>query len=42
MSFPRLCGIVVQSIVLGVLLFIALGKLIEIESGVRLFRYQAF
>lgn len=38
----RWAGIVLQATVLGILLFIAAGKLIAMESGARLFRYQAF
>jgi hypothetical protein len=42
MSKARLLGIVVQAVVLGIFLFIVIGRLIAVESGARLFRYQAF
>lgn len=42
MTFARACGIAVQALVLGVLLFIAVSKLMELEAGMRVFRYQAF
>ena len=42
MTFARICGIVVQAIILGILLFIAIGELVELETGARIFRYQAF
>jgi len=35
-------GIAVQAIVLGILLFIVIGRLVAMETGARLFRYQAF
>lgn len=42
MTFAKWLGIVVQAIVLGVLLFFALGELAGLEGGARIFRYQAF
>jgi len=42
MTVSRTLGIVLQAIILGVLLFFAVGKLIAVESGARVFVYQAF
>ena len=42
MRSARICGIVLQAIVLGTLLFLALSRLVALESGARIFRYQAF
>ena len=38
----RWAGMLVQSVVLGILFFFAVGKLIALESGARIFSYQAF
>ena len=38
----RGAGMVVQAVMLGVLLFLAVGGLVALESGARVFRYQAF
>lgn len=40
--FAYTLGIVTQAVVMGTLLFFAIGKLISLETGARLFRYQAF
>ena len=42
MKLARALGIVVQAVVLGVLLFYALGWLLGMETGARIFRYQGF
>ena len=42
MSIARLSGVVLQAVILGTLLYFAVGKLVAIESGARIFRYQAF
>ena len=42
MRLPRLLGIALQAIVLGVFLFLAVAKLVGMETGARIFRYQAF
>ncbi len=42
MSKARWAGIVCQALVLGIALFFAIGKLVALGSGARLFRYQAF
>ena len=42
MKLPRLLGIAFQALVLGVLLFLAVGRLVGLETGARIFRYQAF
>ena len=42
MRLPRLLGIVLQALVLGVFLFLAVGRLVGLEAGARIFRYQAF
>lgn len=38
----RALGVVCQALLLGTLLFIAVGALVAIEDGARVFRYQAF
>lgn len=42
MTTARLLGIVVQSIVMGTLLALAIGRLLALGSGARIFQYQAF
>ncbi len=42
MSLPRLFGIVLQALVLGTLLFFAIGSLVALAADARIFRYQAF
>ena len=42
MTAARWAGIAFQAMVLGTALFFALGKLIGLSTGARLFRYQAF
>ena len=42
MRFAKWAGIVVQAIVLGGLLFLAVMKMIAIQSGARVFQYQGF
>ena len=43
MSKPAyIAGVIVQGLVLGALLFVALTSLLATASGVRLFRYQEF
>ena len=38
----RLAGIAVQAAVLGYLLFIAVMRMVAVESGATVFRYQGF
>jgi hypothetical protein len=38
----RLLGIALQALILGLCLFLAIAKMIGIETGARIFRYQAF
>jgi hypothetical protein len=38
----RLGGIAVQAAVLGYLLFIAVMRMVAVESGATVFRYQGF
>jgi len=42
MIFARLCGLALRCFVLGTLLFVALLGLMELSTGMRIFRYQAF
>jgi hypothetical protein len=42
MKYARLAGIVVQALILGTLLFVAVGRLMVTEEGSRVFRYQGF
>lgn len=42
MRLARFGGIALQALILGTLLYFAVGKLVAIESGARIFRYQAF
>jgi hypothetical protein len=42
MKIARLLGILLQIIVLGTTLSIAIGKLVALETDARVFRYQAF
>ncbi len=42
MTRARLLGIVLRSIVLGTLLFVAILGLLELSSVSRIFRYQGF
>lgn len=42
MKFARYLGWIVQALVLGVLLFIAIANLISVGSGASIFRYQGF
>lgn len=42
MSWSRILGILLQAVVLGVLLLLAIGKLVALETGARIFQYQAF
>lgn len=37
-----LAGACLQGVVLGMLLFVALARLLEATHGVRIFRYQGF
>lgn len=41
-QLARTAGQLIQALVLGVLLFLALGGLVALQSGARVFRYQAF
>ena len=41
-TLARLAGIAVQSAVLGYLLFIAVMRMVAVESGATVFRYQGF
>ena len=38
----RLAGMVVQAIVLGSLLFLAIVKMVALQSNARIFQYQGF
>ena len=38
----RWAGIALQALILGSLLFLAIGQLVAMGTGARLFRYQAF
>lgn len=38
----RWIGITLQAAILGTLLFFAVGKLVALETGARIFRYQGF
>ncbi len=42
MKWLRWLGISIQALILGILLALAIGKLIAIETGARIFRYQGF
>jgi len=42
MSWPRMLGIAVQSLFLGMLLFLAIMKLIAVRSGTQVFHYEGF
>lgn len=41
-SLARGLGKLFQALILGVALFLAIGGLVALEAGARLFRYQAF
>jgi len=41
-KFWRWAGITLQAIVLGILLSLAIGKLVALETDARVFRYQGF
>jgi hypothetical protein len=41
-KIARFLGITVQALILGLLLFIAIGQLITLKSDARIFFYQAF
>lgn len=41
-KIARLLGISIQAIVLGLVLSVAVGKLVALETDARVFRYQAF
>jgi len=38
----RLLGITLQALVLGTLLFVAVGQLVALKTDARIFFYQAF
>jgi len=38
----RLAGIVLQGVILGLFVFLALMKMISAQDGLRIFRYEAF
>jgi hypothetical protein len=42
MSWPRILGITVRSLLLGTLLFLAIMKLIALRSGAQVFHYEGF
>lgn len=42
LRLARFAGIVLQALILGTLLFVAIGQLVALGTGTRLFRYQAF
>lgn len=42
MRAARLAGVVLQGLVLGSLLFLALVRLLSLAEGARIFRYQNF
>ena len=41
-TLARLAGIAVQAAILGYLLFIAVMRMVAVESGATVFRYQGF
>ncbi len=41
-TLARLAGIAVQAALLGYLLFIAVMRMVAVESGATVFRYQGF
>jgi len=41
-TLARLAGMAVQAAVLGYLLFIAVMRMVAVESGATVFRYQGF
>ena len=42
MRYAKWAGIVVQALVLGGMLFLAVMKMIAIQSGARVFQYQGY
>jgi len=42
MKFARWTGIIVQALVLGGLLCLAIGKMVAVATGARVFEYQGF
>jgi len=42
MSRARCLGVLLQALILGSLLFLALGQLLALGADARIFRYQAF
>lgn len=42
MKTARWAGILLQALVMGILLFLAIAKLMVIHSGARVFRYEGF
>lgn len=42
MKWLRWLGISIQAFILGIFLALAIGKLIALEIGARVFRYQGF
>ena len=40
--WARVAGIAIQALVLGYLLFIAVMRMVAIDSGATVFRYQGF
>ena len=42
MSWSRLVGVLLQGLILGTLLFIAVVNLVVASGGVRIFRYETF
>ena len=38
----RIAGLIVQALILGTLLYAALGRIVALETGAQIFRYQAF
>ena len=42
MSRARWFGVLFQALILGSLLFLALGQLLAISADARIFRYQGF
>lgn len=42
MTAMRWLGVVLRAIVLGILLFLAVGELLALESDARVFQYEAY
>ena len=42
MKYARWIGIIFQALMLGGLLFLAIGKMVAMATGARVFEYQGF